>query len=68
MGLPGDDAAGEAGIDDTGVGRGVGSLRPRISVSDRGKVLSGNGDTAGQLSNSPLLSAQSVDEVLRGGR
>ena len=66
IGLPVDDAAGEAGMDDTGVGRGVGSFKLRTSVSVSGNCLSGHGTTVGQLSASEFLSVHSADDDPRG--
>lgn len=68
IGLPTDEADGDAGIDEAGVGRGVGSLRELKSVSESGNVLSGHGGTGGQISSSFIdLSSLSVDEDLRWG-
>lgn len=65
---PADDADGEAGKEDAGVGRGVGSLREVKSDSDNGNVLSGHGGTGGQISSSfKDFSDLSVDEDLRQG-
>lgn len=60
--MDGDMGAGEAGIEGTGVGKGVGSFRLSTSVSVKGKVRSGNGTTAGQDSISAALTRLSVDE------
>ena len=66
MGLPGEDAAGEAGNEEAGVGSGVGSLSAVKSVSDSGKFLSGHGGTGGQSSSSKTdFSDLSVEEDLR---
>lgn len=68
IGLPADDADGEAGKEDAGVGRGVGSLREVKSDSDNGNVLSGHGGTGGHISSSfKDFSDLSVDEDLRHG-
>lgn len=69
MGLPGEDADGEAGKDEAGVGSGVGSLSDVKSESDNGNVLSGQGGTGGQKSSSFTdFSDLSVEEDLRCGR
>lgn len=66
IGLPGEDASGEAGKDEAGVGRGVGSLSDVKSDSDNGNVLSGHGGTGGHSSSSFTdFSDLSVDEDLR---
>lgn len=66
IGLPGDDADGEAGTEEAGVGRGVGSLSEDTSDSDNGNVLSGHGGTGGQSSSSFTdFSDRSVEEDLR---
>lgn len=68
MGLPADEAVGDAGKDEAGVGRGVGSLRELRSLSESGNVLSGHGGTGGQISSSLIdFSSLSVDEDLRCG-
>lgn len=66
IGLPGDDAEGEAGTEEAGVGRGVGSLSEETSDSDNGNVLSGHGGTGGHSSSSFTdFSDLSVEEDLR---
>lgn len=68
MGLPADEGEGDAGKDEAGVGRGVGSLRELRSLSESGNVLSGQGGTGGQISSSLIdFSSLSVDEDLRCG-
>lgn len=68
IGLPGDEAEGEAGTEDAGVGSGVGSLSEEKSDSDKGNVLSGHGGTGGQISSSFRdFSDLSVEEDLRCG-
>ena len=68
IGLPGDEAEGDAGTEDAGVGSGVGSLREEKSDSDNGNVLSGHGGTGGQTSSSfKDFSDLSVEEDLRCG-
>lgn len=62
----GDDAEGETGTEEAGVGRGVGSLSDEKSESDSGNVLSGHGGTGGQSSSSFTdFSDLSVEEDLR---
>ena len=69
MGLPGEDADGEAGKEEAGVGSGVGSFSDVKSESDSGNVLSGQGGTGGQNSSSfTHFSDLSVEEDLRCGR
>lgn len=60
--IVGDIGAGEAGIEGTGVGRGVGSFRLSTSVSVKGKDRRENGVTAGQDSISAALKRLSVEE------
>ena len=68
IGLPGDDAEGEAGTEEAGVGSGVGSLSDDKSESDKGNVLSGQGGTGGQTSSSFTdFSDLSVEDDLRCG-
>jgi len=57
----GDSKAGDAGVEGTGVGRGVGSFKEASSVSDRGKLRRENGFTVGHDSPS-IFTRLSVDD------